>query len=225
MRTLRYETLHTYMPEAFEFDKFKDKRVLEIGCGGGIDSVEFAKNGAQVIATDLTKEAVAKTAKLAESLGLDVETRVVDARSLPFKDEAFDHVHVFGVLHHIPDVEKAVSEIHRVLKRGGTVYAMLYHRHSALYYVSIIFLRGIMQEHLKHMTEDELLCRFSEGRGGCPYTKVYTLCEALKLFEDFNSVSVSTHYNVFDLPMKRKIKFKGPNHLGWHLVVKARKQR
>jgi len=223
MRKLRYEAPRDYMLEVFEFDKFRNMSVLELGCGGGIDAAEFARNGAIVTATDFTEEAIDTTMMLAEGLGLNIGTRVADACNLPFEDDLFDHIHAFGVLHHIPDAEKAVREAHRVLKKGGTIYAMLYHRHSLLYYLSIIFMRGILQENLKLLSENELLSRFSEAKNGCPYTKAHTQREALNLFRLFPTTRIGVHYNVFDLPMQRKIKFDGPSHLGWHLVVKARK--
>lgn len=173
MRKLRYETYQRYMFGVFEFDKFRGKDVLEVGCGGGIDAIEFAVNGARVTATDLTEASVLRTSELAELVGVDVSTRVASACDLPFEDECFDHVHCLGVLHHIPRVDLAVSEIHRVLRRGGTVYAMLYNRDSILYYVSILFIHGVLEEGLKYMSEEDLLSRFSEAKEGCPYTRVY----------------------------------------------------
>jgi len=222
MRRLRYET-HEYLLETFEFDRFQGKRILEIGCGGGIDTIEFARGGAIVTATDLTEQAIRQTRALANSLNFDVETRVADVCSLPFNDESFDHVCAIGVLHHVPEIKDAVREIHRVLKRGGTTYVLLYHRHSLLYYYSIIFLRGILQGDFKHFTEEALLSKYSEGQIGCPYTRVYTVDEVKELFRDFHLLSLTIHHNVYDSLKQRKVKFVGPSHLGWHLIIKVRK--
>jgi len=220
MWKLRYG-LQDYMLKEFEFDKFRGKKVLEIGCGGGIDSIEFAKHGAIVIATDLTNEAIRVTSELAKKLDIPLTTRRVDVCHLPFLDNSIDHIHCFGVLHHIPNVEKAISEMYRVLKENGTCYAMLYHKDSILYNYSILFLRGIQQNYFTSYSEQEILNKFSEAKDGCPYTKVYTKKEAEILFNTFRIVNTSIHYNVYDTLTKRKVKFLGPKHLGWHLVVKV----
>src|SRR6266481_7746186 len=52
---------------------------------------------------------------------------------LPFADNTFDHVYSFGVIHHSPAPERIASEIHRVLKKGGTFTVMLYNRSSINY--------------------------------------------------------------------------------------------
>jgi ubiquinone/menaquinone biosynthesis C-methylase UbiE len=52
---------------------------------------------------------------------------------IPFKESVFDCIYCFGVLHHIPEVEKDLAEIKRILKPGGQVMAMLYNRDSLLY--------------------------------------------------------------------------------------------
>lgn len=221
MRRLRYEELHTYMLEVFEFDGFAGKRVLDAGCGGGIDAVEFAKNGADVYAVDLTEESARRTRELAESLSLDVEVSEANLCGMPYSDEFFDHVHCFGVLHHIHDVDAAVKEVHRALRKGGTAYVMLYNRDSILYYYSLLFQRGIEQGCFIYMSIDEVVSMFSEAEVGCPYTRVYTKNEAEKLFSRFDEVTVEAHYNVYDTSEQRKVNFDGPQELGWHLVVKA----
>jgi 2-polyprenyl-3-methyl-5-hydroxy-6-metoxy-1,4-benzoquinol methylase len=227
--------LQDYMHEAFGFDKWRGKRVLEIGCGSGIDAIEFARHGAVVTATDMTDNAVALTRSLAGELGLPVEVVQAPADSLPFGGGTFDVAYCYGVLHHIPDVDKAMAEIHRVLRDNGVVMAMLYHRDSLLYAYSIAYLHGIRNEGwLKGsllgntlLTEGELASRYSERIEGCPYTKAYTKGEAKELFGRwFGDVEISVHYNVLDLPGQRKVKFEidGKWELGWHLAVRGIKR-
>ena len=57
----------------------------------------------------------------AAELGLEVETVRTEAERLPFADESFDLVFGHAILHHIPDLERAFSRVHRVLRPGGTV--------------------------------------------------------------------------------------------------------
>jgi len=222
-REFRY-SLQDYMQATFEFDKFAGKSVLEIGCGAGIDSAEFAQNGASVVSADFTRTATKSTQGLLKEANLPARVLQADATALPFQKETFDCVYSFGVLHHIPDVDKAVLEISRVLKPGGQVMAMLYHQDSLLYGYSIVYLRGVKEGLLGKLTMDEILARYSERKEDNPYTKVYTKTEAEALFSQyFRSCSVEVRFNVIDLPEQRKVKVSLPDkyELGWHLIVKA----
>jgi ubiquinone/menaquinone biosynthesis C-methylase UbiE len=224
-REFRY-SLQDYMHEVFRFSEWKGKKVLEIGCGSGVDAAEFARNGAIVTATDLTRNAVNLTADLARETGLNINAIQTSATCLPFPDSSFDCVYSFGVLHHIPDIEAVLSEIRRVLKKGGMLMAMLYNRDSLLYAYSIIYRHGIRGGLLLNgdCTEQQLVSRYSERNEGCPYTKAYTKVEAKDLFSKyFDNVEVTTRYNVIDTDEQRKIKLGLDDRweLGWHLVVKV----
>jgi len=222
-RNFRY-SLQDYMHSTFKFDNFGGKLVLELGCGAGIDSAEFARNSASVVSTDFTQAAATSTQSLLREANLPERVIQADATFLPFKDETFDCVYSFGVLHHILDVDKAVLEINRVLKSGGQVMAMLYNKDSLLYGYSIVYLRGIKEGLLEKLTMDEILSRYSERKEDNPYTRVYTKAEAAALFSQyFKSCSIEVRYNVIDLPEQRKVKVSVPDEyeLGWHLIVKA----
>ena len=65
--------------------------------------------------------------------GLHPDVQEADAEALPFSDASFDMVYSNGVLHHVPDIAKAIREVFRVLKPGGIVYLLLYHRNSIFY--------------------------------------------------------------------------------------------
>ena len=222
-REFRY-SLQDYMHHAFGFADFSGELVLDVGCGAGIDSAEFARNGAKVISVDLTRTSTELTRDLLEEGGLPSAVVQASANALPFRDDTFDCVYSYGVLHHIPDVESAVTEIHRVLKPDGQVSAMLYHQDSLLYAYSIIYWRGIKEGLLGALTPDQLVSRYSERNEGCPYTRAYTKDEARSLFSPwFKQIGIEVHYNVLDLPQQRKVKADIPNtyELGWHLVIKA----
>ena len=224
-RKFRY-SLQDYMPATFQFAAFTGKLVLDLGCGAGIDSAEFLQNGAYVVSTDLTSTATRLTRDLLQEAGFSSPVLQAEATSLPFKPDTFDCVYCFGVLHHIPDAEDALAEIKRVLKPGGQVMAMVYHKDSLLYAYSIIYLRGVRQGLLDMLSPDEILSRYSERRERCPYTIAYTKDEALDLFSRyFTSVSIDVRYNVIDLPEQRKVKvnLSDEYELGWHLIIKAMK--
>jgi len=217
-------SLQDYMHDAFGFADFSGQLVLDLGCGAGIDSAEFARNGAKVVSVDLTRTATELARDLLKESGLPPLVIQADVKALPFRDQAFDCVYCFGVLHHIPDVETVLAEIHRVLKPDGRVRAMLYHQDSLLYAYSIIYWRGIKDGLLGTLTPEQLVSRYSERREGCPYTRAYTKDKARSLFSPwFKQITTEVHFNVLDLPEQRKVKvdISDTCELGWHLIVKA----
>lgn len=99
------------------------ERSLEIGSGTGYFTLNLLRAGVvgQATCTDISEGMLATLSSNAEQLGLDVETVVSGAESLPFEDESFDLVMGHAILHHIPDLARAFEEFKRVLAPGGTV--------------------------------------------------------------------------------------------------------
>lgn len=113
-----------------EYRYFKGKKVLDVGCGNGYVLSRYAREGAEVYGIDITETAVRLSRMRFELFGLSGNFRVANAEQLPFKDNSFDCVCSMGVLHHTPDTQKALEEVHRVLKPGGKVILMFYHKNS-----------------------------------------------------------------------------------------------
>ncbi|MEA2173247.1 MAG: hypothetical protein QOD00_839 [Blastocatellia bacterium] len=130
-----------HIPAAAGFDSARDLRVLEVGCGLGTDGAQFARAGADYTGVDLTEAAIELARTRFELFDLPGTFRTADAESLDFPSESFDLVYSHGVLHHTPDTERAVREVHRVLRKGGRAVVMLYHRDSYNYRVNIRLLR------------------------------------------------------------------------------------
>lgn len=100
------------------------KRVLEVGCGWGELAAWIAEDtGAEVIATDLSPRMV----ELARGRGLDA--RVADVQALPFEDDSFDAVVAAWMLYHVPDLERGLAELARVLRPGGALFVTTNSRH------------------------------------------------------------------------------------------------
>ncbi len=95
------------------------KRLLDLGCGAGENSVYFAKKGAHCVATDYSPGMVEVALQLADRYGVKIEGRTANAMALEFPDNTFDLVYASNLLHHIPNPEMALKEMHRVLKPGG----------------------------------------------------------------------------------------------------------
>lgn len=132
-----------HIPGVVNFPRWRDSDVLEVGCGLGTDAINFARRGARYTGVDLTEASIELVRRRFELEGLPAEIRVADAEALPFADDSFDLVYSHGVLHHTPDTERAINEVHRVLKPGGSAMVMLYHKNSYNYWVNIMTLRRI----------------------------------------------------------------------------------
>jgi ubiquinone/menaquinone biosynthesis C-methylase UbiE len=136
----RYRT-EWHIPAAADFAGARGLKVLEIGCGLGTDGAQFAKAGADYTGVDLTEASVQLARKRFELFNLPGTFKTADAENLDFADESFDLVYSHGVLHHTPETEQAIKEVHRVLRPGGRAKVMLYHRDSYNYRVNISILR------------------------------------------------------------------------------------
>ena len=219
----RYEK-EWHIPVAADFTNTRGLKVLEIGCGLGTDGAQFARAGADYTGVDLTDAAIELARKRFALFGLKGEFQVADAENLEFPGASFDVVYSHGVLHHTPDINAAIREIHRVLKPGGRAMVMLYHRGSYNYRVGIRLLRragaGLLKsdagiklinlltgEPVDALQERAAMMRATNGGisadqllnestdgAGNPLARVYSRREALRLFKDFSKVELRTFF-------------------------------
>lgn len=161
-----------HIPRFADFARWRGLRVLEIGCGIGTDTMNFARAGAHVTAVDLSGESLEIARRRAELYGLE-DIRFVQAnaeelsRVLP--PEPFDLVYSFGVLHHTPHPERAFEEIRRFVRNGSTLKVMVYHRRSwKVLWILLTYGKGRLWD------LERLVARHSEAQTGCPVTHTYS---------------------------------------------------
>ena len=96
---------------------------LEVGAGTGYFSLNLLLGGQveRATCTDISPGMIEVLRDNAAQLGLDVEAVACDAETLPFEDGSFDLVLGHAVLHHLPSLERAFGEFHRVLRPGGHI--------------------------------------------------------------------------------------------------------
>lgn len=179
----------------FDYERYRGKRVLEIGCGMGCMASNWASHGALLTAIDLNPVAVAKTTQRFNVFGLEGEILEVDAETLPFPDQSFDFVYSWGVIHHTPGIRKAIEDIYRVLKPGGQIALMLYNRESVLYRYFVQYQDGLVNMERRFLDELGLASRYGDGgrEEGNPHTWPVTKAEVLRdLIPMFSKPEIQT---------------------------------
>jgi SAM-dependent methyltransferase len=126
-----FEKLH-HLLRLVDFDGYRGRRVLEVGCGAGVDLARFAKGGAEVVGVDLAASAIDLARANFEQQGLSGEFRVADGEALPFPESSFDFVFAHGVVQYTTNPQRLVDECRRVLKPGGEAVFQVYNRISWL---------------------------------------------------------------------------------------------
>lgn len=242
--TSRYRQ-ESHIPACLDEIDWRGKRVLEIGLGQGAESEQIIRRGARWSGLDLTQESVDRVgARLAIRALPHDDLRQGSALAISWPDVTFDLVFSHGVLHHIPDIRTAQNEIHRVLKPGGTLVAMLYSRVSLNYQLSIRVVRRaalaaayplrrskllrhspMLRQHLdnaeleglrRYLAIDNFTHRNTDGPQN-PYARVYSPREVTREFPSFELVrSYSRYLHAPPLPVHR---LPAERWLGWHLWV------
>lgn len=196
--TERKYFVEPHIKDLAQFERWRGKKILEVGCGIGTDTLEFIRHGAEVTAVDLsmTSLRLAWKRQLEEFQGMN--RNLADMHAVNAEDwlppGPFDMVYSFGVLHHTLYPTRVLKNIYLRLKPGGELRIMLYAR------LSLKFLLGEQPE----------------AQLGCPEVKLYTGYSARKLLQafDFQVLSVrKTH--IFPWKIKDYIEYRYVKRWPW----------
>lgn len=170
-----------HIPGFAEFDRWTGRRVLEVGCGIGTDTMNFARAGANVTAVDLSGESLRLAEERARVMGVHQQVEFVQANAEELAsvlgERTYDLVYSFGVVHHTPHPERALAQMRALTEPGGTLRLMVYHRRSWK------VLAVVARDGGRFWRADELIAMHSEAQTGCPVTYAYTRRQARELVE------------------------------------------
>ena len=166
----RFDKLR-YLPQVVDFNGYKGRHLLEVGCGIGTDLVRFAKGGAQSVGVDLSTTALELAKMNAQHSGAAVDFQLANGENLPFEDKTFDVVYGHGVLQYTAEPRRMVEECRRVLAPDGEAIFMVYNRISWLNALS-----KLMKVPLEH--ED------------APVLRKYSIGEFRRLLDVFGQVRI-----------------------------------
>ncbi len=192
---------------ALSYQTVRGLDVLDVGCGQGIDVVEYVRAGANVTGVDITSRHLELARSHVDAVGLTATIVRGDAEQLPFADTSFDRVASNGVLHHTPNMPAALREIRRVLRPGGETRILVYNRHSLHYWLSQVLLEGILRRRLLAERSMEGVLAANVERtsiGARPLVRVYSPAEVRSLLQAAGFVSVTSEvggFNVEDTPI------------------------
>ncbi len=235
--------------ECLDAIDWRGKEVLEIGLGQGADSEQLIRRGARWSGLDLTPEAAHR---VRTRLGLRAlsygDIRVGSILDPPYEPASFDKIYSHGVLHHVPDIRRASSQIARLLKPDGELIVMLYARWSWHYlltmclysravqaaayltgrysgsvlrggYVEVIRRYGL----LRYLQMRNFVHHNTDGPH-CPYSGVYDIRRVRGDFPDFEIVRAYKRY-VPPVPLLRYRRPPWESRLGFNLWVHLRPRR
>ncbi len=214
-----FEKLH-HLLRLVDFNGYRGKAVLEVGCGAAVDLARFAKGGAICTGVDIAESAIELAKANFQQQGLEANLRVANGEALPFPDNSFDLVYAHGVVQYTADPQRLVDEVRRVLKPGGEAVFQVYNRISWLN-----ALGKLMKVGLEH-DDAPVLLKFSIGelrRLVSGFREVQIVPERFPVKSRlhggwkgaiYNGLFVGT-FNALPKPLVRRF--------GWHLLAFCRK--
>jgi len=204
------------------FEAYKNKDVLEVGCGIGTAAQTFIEHGARYTGIDISPSSIEIAKKRLGIYGLKGDIFEGDIQSLVIPDKKFDLVYSFGVLHHINDLESALKNIQLMLKPGGEFKLMMYASNS---WKNTCIKRGLDQ---------------FEAQSDVPIANTYTKDEMREILKDFVNIRIEQdHIFQWNIDEYKQYRYKKEpwfevmpepmihaleKEYGWHLLITCYKQ-
>lgn len=185
-----YESYYPYLLPYLSLEAMQDRSVLEIGLGSGFTLHRIAQVAESCLGLDVSHETLRLNQARAGHFDLRFKLLQASAAQIPLADNSFDFVVSIGCLHHIPDIERAAKEIHRVLKPGGIFKGMVYNRNSYRYRVYIPIIRRFSPR-WRGSSKQDCVNKIYDGSEN-PYGMVYSKREIAAIFNKFKILDFRT---------------------------------
>ena len=179
-----------HIPKFADFKKYKNKNVLEIGCGIGTDAIEFIKNGAKYTGIDYSDKSIQIVKRRIEVYNLKKNNPKVfvdnceNLLKVKRLKQKYDMIYSFGVIHHTESMKKAFNSIHKIANKNTTIKIMLYAKNSY---------KNFLLNHTNY--------RF-EAQKNCPIVYTVDNNDLKKMFE--KKFRIINQYQDFIFPFKIK---------------------
>lgn len=213
-----------HIPSFANFDNWRGKKVLEIGCGIGTDAVNFARAGAHYFGVELSEESLNICKERFKVFGLKGSFVNCNAENLGsfLSENEFDLIYSFGVIHHSPNPQRIFEQLPTFLKKDGELRVMLYNKDS---WKAMMIEAGFDQP---------------EAQYGCPIAFSYAQDEIPSLITHQFEIKNITLDHIFPYKIEKyknyiyekedwieamppeKFRVMEKN-LGWHMLITAQK--
>ncbi|HEV3058177.1 MAG TPA: class I SAM-dependent methyltransferase [Vicinamibacterales bacterium] len=210
-----FEKLH-HLLRLVDFDGWRGRMVLEVGCGAGVDLARFARGGAIVTGVDLAPSAIELARANFEQQGLAGHFEVADGEHLPFPAGSFDLVYAHGVVQYTATPQALIDECRRVLRPGSQAVFQVYNRISWLN-----ALGALMKVGLEH-DDAPVLRKFSIGE----FRQLVTGFSAVRIVPERFPVKSRLHggwkgmlFNTFFVGAFNALPRSVVRRFGWHLLA------
>jgi SAM-dependent methyltransferase len=214
-----FEKLH-HLLRLVAFEGQRGRRVLDVGCGAGVDLARFAGAGARATGVDLSPRAIGLARQNLGQRGLAAALAVADGEALPFRSDSFDYVFAHGVVQYTADPRQLVTEVRRVLAPGGTAFFQVYNRRSWLNALS-----KLMKVDLEH-EDAPVLLKYTHGEfstllGG--FSDVRLITERFPVKTRLHRGWKGALFNTLFVGAFNALPRGWTERLGWHLLAICRK--
>ena len=169
----KHDTAYANANRFLHLPGLKGKSVLELACGLGLDTIEFASYGARLTTIDISPRCLNIARNEVSSRGLRSNFLLNNAEELCFSNESFDLVVARGIITYTPEPSQLIDEIHRVLKPRGKAYALVHNKWSWYFLFAKLFRQNLYNE-----------------KKDPPINRLYKVKEAKSLFEKFCSIRI-----------------------------------
>ncbi len=216
--------VESHLPAFAEFEKWRGKKVLELGLGIATDAVNFARAGADYYGLELSKQSLDIASERFAVFGLRGKFFLWNAEDdiAQILPGPFDLVYSFGVLHHTPNPRRVLDAVHKLMTSDSELRLMLYAANS---WKAAMIEAGLDQP---------------EAQAGCPIAKTYTHDEIRDLLHGFDILELrQTHIFPYNVDKYRTYEYvKEPwfaamppqmfnaleRRFGWHTLIRAKKR-
>jgi len=213
-----HDKKRVYLSNFIDFGGVEGKKILEVGCGLGTLLVLFAKAGAIVTGVDISDFAVEMSRKNLEIHNLQAEVFRDNGEFLNFDDNSFDCIVAFATISYTSMPKRMVKEIHRVLKKGGVAYLMVYNSNSWLNFLFKMLNKKSPREEAPAFNQSSIK-KFEELLESFSGVEITTDRFPIKTNQD-NKIQTILYNNLF-VPAFNLIPKKILKSYGHHIVAKV----